>query len=35
MAHIALEKLRYNKEDILTEFVPRFIGEPIQSKIKI
>ena len=35
MAHIALEKLRYNKEDILTEFVPRFIGKPIQPKIKI
>ena len=35
MAHIALENLRFTKEDILTEFVPRFIGEPIQPKIKI
>lgn len=35
MAHIALEKLRYTKDDILTEFVPRFIGEPIHPKIKI
>tara|TARA_B110000037_G_scaffold212155_1_gene264565 strand:+ start:754 stop:1413 length:660 start_codon:yes stop_codon:yes gene_type:complete len=35
MAHIAFENLRFTKEDILTEFVPRFIGEPIQPKIKI
>lgn len=35
MAHIALENLRFTKEDILTEFVPSFIGEPIQPKIKI
>lgn len=35
MAHIALESLRYTKEDILIEIVPRFIGQPIQPKIKI
>jgi hypothetical protein len=35
MAHIALEELRFNKEDIITGFVPRFIGEPIKPSIKI
>ena len=35
MAHIALEELRFYKEDIITGFVPRFIGEPIKPSIKI
>ena len=35
MAHIAGEELRYKTGDIITGFVPDFIGEPIEPKIKI
>lgn len=35
IGHIALEELRFSKEDILTNFISGFIGEPINSTINI
>jgi len=35
MAHIALEELRFKKEDIIIGRVPNFVGDVIQPKIKL